>query len=269
MGRAKYAVQIAVLTVMTVLLTSAQDAPDLRAHASSRSVTHQPVTHSTAIGGLNTVRLKDGSKAVLGTSTTFRTETSPDSRDGELVDGEMVLQIEQSPENPYELTAGPLTVECPGGEIHIRQDGGVLIFNQLAGQSTIRPTTPAWLRGREFKPITLPAGKSLELRAGVMMVSEFDPTEVERKLEWRQGKLVFVDEPLTTVVNEFNRYNAVKLVVSDPGIGEFKIGGKFQTTDVEGLVTSLESLGEPPIKGVSVKNADGTRSVLLVLEKKS
>jgi transmembrane sensor len=66
-----------------------------------------------------------------------------------------------------------------------------------------------------------------------------DAAEVERLLQWRRGQLVFSGQPLSQVVEEFNRYNRTQLVIADDAIAGVKIAGSFRTTDVQGLLKFL------------------------------
>ena len=64
-------------------------------------------------------------------------------------------------------------------------------------------------------------------------------TEVERKLEWTDGRIAFSGESLSEAIAEFNRYNQRQLWVADAGIGQLRIGGQFDATDFDGFVKTL------------------------------
>ena len=62
---------------------------------------------------------------------------------------------------------------------------------------------------------------------------------VERTFAWRERRLVFDGEPLSSVVEEFNRYNSPPLVISDPRLREQRISGVFGANDPESLLDFL------------------------------
>jgi transmembrane sensor len=53
-------------------------------------------------------------------------------------------------------------------------------------------------------------------------------------------RLEFQEMRLGDVVAEFNRYNAIPLVLADPGLGTVTIGGTFRVDNVAGFVRLLE-----------------------------
>jgi ferric-dicitrate binding protein FerR (iron transport regulator) len=63
--------------------------------------------------------------------------------------------------------------------------------------------------------------------------------DVERTFAWRERRLVFDGEPLSTVVEEFNRYNSPPLVISDPRLRGQRISGVFGANDPESLLDFL------------------------------
>jgi transmembrane sensor len=66
---------------------------------------------------------------------------------------------------------------------------------------------------------------------------------MSRKLAWTQGRLWFDRVTLAEAVAEFNRYNRRQLVIDDPAIESFHIGGTFDTQDVDNFVGALRSFG--------------------------
>lgn len=76
---------------------------------------------------------------------------------------------------------------------------------------------------------------------------------VARTFAWRERRLVFEGEPLSSVVEEFNRYNSPPLVISDARLREQHISGVFGANDPESLVDFLVKVDHIAI----THNADG------------
>ena len=58
---------------------------------------------------------------------------------------------------------------------------------------------------------------------------------VDRKLEWRYGKIDLAGETLGEAVADFNRYNDRKIEVADPRLADERFVGWFRTNDPEGF----------------------------------
>jgi transmembrane sensor len=75
--------------------------------------------------------------------------------------------------------------------------------------------------------------------AGVEMSSNAD---VAAATAWTQKQIVFNATPLSDVVDEFNRYNARQLVITDAKIANTKISGEFSSTNPDSLLKGLDAL---------------------------
>jgi transmembrane sensor len=60
-------------------------------------------------------------------------------------------------------------------------------------------------------------------------------------LAWTSGRLVFDDDLVSTVVERFNQFNRIRLVVADPLVAQRRISGSFDATDPESLLAFLRS----------------------------
>ena len=58
-------------------------------------------------------------------------------------------------------------------------------------------------------------------------------------LAWRNGKLVLDDLSLTDALPLINRYLSTPLSLADNATGKLRIGGVFNTTEINKLVASL------------------------------
>jgi transmembrane sensor len=54
--------------------------------------------------------------------------------------------------------------------------------------------------------------------------------------------LNFKGETVAEAAAEFNRYDTTKIVVADPSIEDFRIGGAFLATNPESFVAALQKL---------------------------
>jgi hypothetical protein len=84
--------------------------------------------------------------------------------------------------------------------------------------------------------------------------------EVNRMLQWREGRVAFNGQSLAQVVEEFNRYNREQLVVADETLAVVKIEGSFRATDIQGLLAFLHH--RHGIVARRLKNSDGRADVI-------
>jgi len=72
-------------------------------------------------------------------------------------------------------------------------------------------------------------------------IATLTPGEIERLLAWQHRLLSFTAMPLSGIVAEFNRRNAVQLVVIDPELASVPISATFRSDNIQGFVHLLEA----------------------------
>jgi ferric-dicitrate binding protein FerR (iron transport regulator) len=80
----------------------------------------------------------------------------------------------------------------------------------------------------------------------------FPATEIEDQLSWRYGELRFHCESISTASEEFNRYNADKIVVVDNASTPARLEGNFRATVPLDFVQALQVL----VPGLTLKTED-------------
>ena len=63
--------------------------------------------------------------------------------------------------------------------------------------------------------------------------------DLEVKLSWKDGRLIFNSEPLERVLQEVERYTPVKFILMDENLKGKILSGRFRAGDVEALLASL------------------------------
>ena len=236
-----------VLGVVTFLWNDG--APDLNQQA--RVVES---TFETAVGERSTVVLADESVVTLNTDTLVEVPyvRNSDVRRLILVRGQAHFVVEQD-SRPFEVLAGGQRVVALGTafDVRIHEDLGVLV-TLLEGRVSVyeggvegdAASSPA----SEPMAVTLaPAGTLLnegeQLIARPHAPPEVIVVDVEQVVGWREGQLVFRDEPLRDVIKEINRYSTKKLVVDDDErLDGIQIGGVFRAGSTESFVAAVEEL---------------------------
>lgn len=110
-------------------------------------------------------------------------------------------------------------------------------------------TQPDWNAETDTRPTALIArDDEILLTAGEQLtLAQATPAQPHRTdpltaTAWTQHKIVFQHAPLTEVVEEFNRYNAQRLVINDPTLADTRITGVFSSTNPDSLLRFLSNL---------------------------
>jgi transmembrane sensor len=64
----------------------------------------------------------------------------------------------------------------------------------------------------------------------------------DSELAWATGRLVFNNEKVAEVVEQFNRYNVVQLHVSDPRLANRAVSGAFDASEPESFIGFIQSV---------------------------
>lgn len=229
----------------------------------------------TGIGEHRTIPLADGSRIAMNTQTRLHVRYSPHGRDIDLIEGEALFSVARDSLRPFRVHARHTIVEALGTQFSIYlgtsgtkiavTQGRVKVFEKLNPTPVIlNPNGLLWTDTVVFELSESPEGLAVsaghEARVSRDSFGDFEVEtrrveleELERRLAWVNGNLFFKGETLAEAVDEFNRYNWRKLKVTDPVIHDLRLGGEFETTNLDGFIEALNrlygiravSLGDP------------------------
>jgi transmembrane sensor len=198
----------------------------------------------TAIGEHSTILLPDGSELTLNTNSRVRADFSGRARHLRLEKGEVYIKVARDESRPLIVWARDRVVQAIGTafnvEIKVDQrievivaEGKVMIgVAESAGQEF----EPAWL-----EKINMPvvAGQRALLGQENPKIEQIDAEEIDVKLSWRNGNLVFRGEPLADALGEIERYTRVEFIIRDEELKSIRVAGLFRAGDVDGLLATL------------------------------
>jgi transmembrane sensor len=182
----------------------------------------------TGVGERLTVTLADGSEVTLNTRSRVEVSMAPGRRDLKLVSGQALFEVAKDPDRPFVVTAGPRQVTALGTVFEVRLDGEQVKVTMLEGKVAVAPTRPTVLQKLVAPEQHLVGGQQLVATADSVgsTVTKADASETS----WREGRVVFVDTPLTEAVAEMNRYSATPILIGDASLARFKVNGMFLTS---------------------------------------
>lgn len=193
--------------------------------------------YNSAIAQNRDITLPDGTQVALGAASTLTTEFSKGQRHVELKNGEAFFQVVHDQGRPFVVAAGDISVRDIGTAFDVRRTG--------------ERVTIAVTQGRvEIADLNQKPGESrrgaLEVTAGQLV--SYDPAtsglivgsiSPEQATAWRKDRLEFIDEPLSTVVANLNRYSTRPLYIADADLDRLSYTGSIRTDAIDSWLGAL------------------------------
>jgi transmembrane sensor len=214
-----------------------------------------PDTYSTQRGERRVVTLADGSQIQLDSSTDLQVRYSARARELTLLRGQARFDVAHDVERPFSVTAAGEKVVATGTAFNVDLHKSQLVVTLIEGHVVVLPQRPSALLPIQPFRLTHTApelpnqgsqpGLGVELDAGQQLVvsssgtSSIAPANIERSTAWQGGRLDFDNEPLSSVVEQVNRYARQPLVLTDDRAAQLRISGVFSTSDIDGFVDTL------------------------------
>lgn len=213
--------------------------------------------YETAVGGQKTALLPDGSEVVLNTNSHLAVTFTPSARVLRLARGEILVRVAEDRARPLSVVAGDRIIQALATvfvvEITDEQEvelmvseGKVVIGMQPPVATTSGADDVDVLEGAPWPPVLAVLADNVVSAGEAVVLSAADPVrrtvsadEVEVKLSWEEGRLIFRSEPLEKALEEVERYTTVEFVFLDESLKTRTLSGRFRAGDVEALLLSL------------------------------
>ena len=200
---------------------------------------HLPQEYASAVAEDRDIRLPDGTAIQLGAASTLTTRYARDRRAVDLRAGEAFFTVTHDGDRPFVVAAGPLHIEDLGTAFNVRRTGQRVSVTVTEGRVRLSPADDA-SRGANLASgrLDLVAGQRAEYdpATGAVSVSE---VAAEHAAAWRHHRLEFVNEPLSAVLANVNRYSHQPVQLADPRLGELMFTGTVNTTTIDSWVGAL------------------------------
>lgn len=191
--------------------------------------------------------LEDGSIVELNRGAVMSVQFTARERRVRLERGEAHFTVTKNAARPFIVAARGMDVFAVGTAFNVRLDHTVVEVLVTEGRvrvSEAPTTTSAEPAPRPPVVPLLEAGQravvSLAPQPEAPQIATLTAGEIERVLAWQHRMLDFTAAPLSEVVAEFNRRNAVQLIVVDPELAAVRISASFRSDNIEGFVRLVE-----------------------------
>ena len=208
--------------------------------------------YETNTGEQSTVVLTDGSTITLNTNSAIRTHFTEQQRALFLERGEVHFQVQHDEQRPFNVYIDDKMVQAVGTAFNLEitenkqielivTEGKVIVAVIEQEQQRANPVVP--VLAVKTADMALEAGEQVvisDTEQSTESIESIKPEEINVKLSWRDGNLVFRGESLDRAINEIERYTPVQFEIVDEQLKKVRIAGLFKAGDVEGLLTTLQ-----------------------------
>ncbi|MDM4768436.1 FecR domain-containing protein [Pelomonas sp. SE-A7] len=191
-------------------------------------------SHRTAVGQQHLVLLPDGSRTELNAASQLQVAYESAHRRVRLERGVGLFDVAKDAKRPFEVQAGHVTVRAVGTRFLVQRhaDGSVEV--------TVYEGVVELRKDEGSQPVRLGVGQVAIDQAEQTLLSVASAHELERKLAWQQGRIVFDNTTLAAALEEVNRYSEQPIQLTDASLQEMRISGAFATREISVFLRSLE-----------------------------
>lgn len=208
---------------------------------------HERMTLETAIGEQRTFNLPDGSSVNLNTRSRISVDYTANKRTLVLEYGEGNFKVAKNKTRPFLVMASKGAVMAVGTEFVVRYTSPAVnvyvsegVVKVLSKQDEVdKEFSNKALIDRKGEVAIVRAGQGTSYSTSVSPANQLTESEREKRSSWMSGALVLNGESLDTAVGEFSRYTDKHISIADEAIKSMRVGGRYQTNNIDGVLQSL------------------------------
>lgn len=192
--------------------------------------------------------LDDGSVVELNKGAQASVSYSASARRVSLISGEAHFTVAKDTSRPFVVTAREAAVRAVGTAFSVQIGSDSVEVMVTEGRVRMEKAI-GLLADEEVEPESLvesdlTIGQRVEIsfleEAGVPVVETITGEEQDRRLAWKHPMLDFVATPLSEVLREFNRRNAIQLEIDGAALMNLPITATVHTGQPEEFISILE-----------------------------
>jgi transmembrane sensor len=213
-------------------------------------------TVMTERGERREVALADGSVVQVDPETKLRIRYDEKARRVYLDRGRALFRVAKNPQRPFLVQADDTVVRAVGTAFGVERQKEGIVVTVAEGKVAVTELPPSVLLAFTAKPpVPQP---TLALIAGEQLtVPKSGPTQSVKKVDsgrelaWAEGRLVFDNDTVAGVIDQFNRYNRVQLHVTDLALASRPVSGVFDAADPESFIAFIQTVAAVRIERAS------------------
>lgn len=194
-------------------------------------------TYSTGVGERRTIALEDGSRIEMNAASRLTVRFERRARHVRLDDAQAFFDVAKDPSRPFLISAGDTRVRVVGTRFDVRRRDGRVAINVEQGLVEVRPDLP-----KDAAPFRLRPGQGLSRREGQAADARISTVAVEEVAGWRQGRLIYRDQPLSQIVGDMNRLFPRPVKLGDARTANLRLSGVLIVDRQDAMVDRLSHL---------------------------
>ncbi len=193
--------------------------------------------YASAVAQNRDITLPDGTQVALGAASTLTTHFTHGQRRVELSNGEAFFQVIHDNSRPFVVAAGDVSVRDIGTAFDVRRTGQRVTIAVTQGRVEIADIRQKAAAG-QHGTLDVSAGQlvSYDPHTSSMTIGSIAP---EQALAWRSDRLEFIDEPLSVVIANLNRYSTRQMHISDTDLDTLSYTGTIHTDAIDSWLSAL------------------------------
>lgn len=185
------------------------------------------------------ITLSDGSRVWLGPKSRLSVMFTKERRDIQLASGEAFFSVKKDRGRPFVVgsTSGDITAVGTAFNVRALSDHVTVTVSEgivtVAPQEPVTTTKPVAVRVASGQQVTFSAAET----AGKLTVTQ--SVAVGERARWRDGILIYRDEPLRDVIMDVARYTSREFEISGDAVGAMHYSGVVYQDAVDEWATAL------------------------------
>jgi transmembrane sensor len=181
--------------------------------------------------------LSDSSVVDVDPETRLRVRFEEHARRVALERGRVLFRVAKSPDRPFIVQVDGTLVRAIGTAFGVERGRRGVVVTVAEGKVAVSPSRAAWSSSSAQFPVVTAGEQVTVTSAG--SAQPVRRVDTNRELAWAQGHLVFDNDTVAAVVEQFNRYNRVQLHVEDPALAMRPVSGVFDAADPESFIAFI------------------------------
>lgn len=197
---------------------------------------HETV-YSTGVGERKTIALEDGTRIELNAASQMSVRFDRHGRHVKLGDAQAYFDVAKDPARPFLIEAGDTQVRVVGTAFDVRRRDGQVAVNVQRGLVEVRPHLHSGAA-----PFRLHPGEGISHKEGQVDDSRVEAVALDEVAGWRQGRLIYRDQPLSRIVGDMNRLFPRPVKLGDAQAGNMRLSGVLIVDEQDAMVGRLSNL---------------------------
>jgi transmembrane sensor len=187
--------------------------------------------YATRPGERQEITLAEGSSAYLDGDTALTVKLDSNGRRTRLLRGRAWFDVMPNKNSPFTVATSDVEARVIGTAFAMEWDHGAIGVVVERGVVTVSHAND--------KSVEVPAGQQVRVAGGRM--GQVTKVDAAAALAWRHGLIILDQAPLGRVVDELERMQPGRVIITDSSLRRLTLSGVFRSDDPDAVVEALNS----------------------------